>query len=344
MIGLAFTLGSIYLTSLEPTQWYKADNWATISIAIGATILTLVGIITSILVGNENSRRTEFIENLSFISNNVEEKGRINPDRSLTEIYNNSIRKMRVVIDQLAPLKYSEGIIGIFSFFFFLISALLAIYGYPFKFIIGNFAVGIILLVGYINYVIEEFLKIDSSSALPKKKGELTLLTLKINGNNQYFEMKSKETSIKLTEKIRRMEFRVGFVGNVRNGFLHTSIRYTNGASSYIPDSNTFLSNFGFTDGYILTLYDRRLDTGLLQSDEPIELAMDVCRDLNENPFQEDVPVEGLGRRKVYRYCSIPLNFQEDRIEIRVYEDPFFKPNFKRREIDVITIHLIKVS
>ena len=56
------------------------------------------------------------------------------------------------------------------------------------------------------------------------------------------------------------------------------------------------------------------------------------------------MPVEGLGKRKVYKYCSIPKDFQVSAIEIRVYEDPFYKPNYKRRAIDLITVRPINYT
>ena len=340
---LLLMIAWIALTEFAPTEFYKPDNWATISIAIGATILTLVGIITSILVSNENNRRVEFIANLSLISNKIEQKAGTNPDKSLNEIYSNSIEKLRALVEGLAPLKYSEGLIGIFSFFFFLISALLAIFGYQFKFVIGNFVVGTVLLIGYVIYIIEEFIKIDVSSSLPKKNGKLTLLAIKLNGEPWQFENKNEnEVSIKLNQIINRIEFKVRFEGEVRNAFLHATVRYANGLVSYIPDANTYLSNFGFINDFRLGLLESVFDTGTLQSDKQVDLSLDLVlrseKGTAQNPVIAKGFIERLGEKDIYKYCSIPEDFHIDSIEIRIWEDPFFKPNYKRREVDLITV------
>lgn len=331
----------IAITQSEPTELWKPDSWATLSVAVGATMLTLVSIITSILVSNENNRRTEFIEDFTLVFDRLEDKQRTNPDRSLTAIYDNSMRKMRTLTDEMSPLKYSEGLIGMLSFFLFLFSAISAIIGNPFKLTIGYFGIGIILLIGYFIYIIEEFTKIDRLSTLPKKSGELTLLTARLNGENRHFEMRGKEAFVQYNERITRMEFRARFAGYVRNGFLHATVKYADNVVSYVPDVNTYISRFVFADGYHLTIEpDRRLDTGILQSNDPVELSIDVCRDIAENSTIGEVEVSRIGRKPVHRFCSVPENSIVNTVGLRIWEDPLYKANYKRRDIDLITVHL----
>jgi len=331
------------LIEVEATDLFRPDNWAAMSIGFGASILTLVGIITSILTSNENNRRTEFIENLNIVLKKIEDKIRINPDRSLTEIYENSKKTIKALIDNMLPMKYSEGITGILSFYFFLVSAFIAVIGWKFKFVFGFFLFGIALSVGYVAYCVIEFAKIDSSSSLPKKKGELELQAVKVNGRTLPFETIGKEIFISSSQRIERIEFKVRFKGTVRNGFFHAIVRYTNGLASHIPDSNTYLANFGFVDDHILTLLEKEADTGVLQKSEQLDLSFDLIlrssKGTEENPLILKAFIERLGEKDIYKYLSIPDDFVVNVIEIRIYEDPFFKPTYKRREIDCITIH-----
>lgn len=324
------------------SEIFRPDNWSEMSFAVGAATLTLVGIITSIVVSNENDRRNEFIEHLTFILGKLKEKARINPDITFNKIYDNSQEKLKIIIDERLPMKYSEGIIGILSFYSFLISALLALEGYNFKWIYFAFLLGITLLAGYVTYCIEEFYKIDRFSSMPEKKGNIALKTIKINGQNKLFDPKSKDPVITFTNKIKRMEFRVGFEGKVRNGFFHAIIRYTNGYSSHIPEPNTYLGDFVFADGWILTISpDKRLDTGILQKiGQPVEVSFEVCKDISENLPIGETEISTLGKKKIHRFCSLPEKFIVDSIELRVYEDPLFKSSYKRRQIDLITVHI----
>lgn len=329
----------IGLFDFQKTANFRPDNWAEMSFAVGASILTLVGIITSIVVSNENNRRSEFKDNLTFVMNKVIDKARINPDRSLTEIYDNSEQQLRAVINERSPLKYSDGIIGILSFFCFLLSALFALENINFKWIYGLFLIGVALLVGYVVYGIVEFEKIDRFSRLPEKRGTLSLLSVRINGQALHFDSESREPIIAIQDRIRRMELGVRFEGRVRNGFFHAVFRYRNGMSTHIPEQNTYLGDIVFADGWNLVISpDKRLDTGIIQSNGPVELLFEVCRDITENPQIREIEIPRLGRREIHRYCSIPDNYALESIELRVFEDPLFRSSYKRRQVDLITI------
>jgi len=344
LVFLFFILVYVVLIEVQPTELYRPDNWAQMSISVGASILTLVGIITSIVMSNENNRRVEFNGNLNAFLKKTEEKERINPDRSLTGVYGNSRRKIQAIIDTMSPLRYAESIMGLLSFFLFLASSLSAVLGHPFKLTLGTFLFGVALLTGYVLYVVEEFAKIDRFSSPLKKKGKLSLLAVRVNGTAQHFEGEENEFEISFNHPIERMEFRVRFEGNIRNGFLHATVRFRNGSVSFIPDSNTYLSNFGFINDFQLTLLEKDLDTGVLQGSEPLDLSFDLVlrseRGSEENPLIARGLIERLGEMEVYKYCSIPEDILVDFVEIRVYEDPFFKSNYKRREIDGFTLRV----
>lgn len=325
----------------EITAKYGFINWAEMSISIGAAILTLVGIITSIVISNENTKRGGFSDDLTFVMNKTMEKTRYNPDRRLSDVYNNSERIMREVIEDRSPLEYSDGNIGILSFFFFLVSALLALENVFFKWIYGSFLIGVALLVGYVVYCILTFKKIDEFSRLPDIEGTLTLLSVRINGEALPFDIESREPEIRIPPIIRRMEFGLRFEGKKRNGFFHSVIRYTNGQSTHIPEPNTYLGDTVFADGRILVISpDKRLDTGILQNNGPVEIIFELCRDLTENPQIRELVIPRLGERgtRVHGYCSIPNDFQIESIELRIFEDPLFISSYKRREIDIITV------
>ena len=333
----------LYSTNLSSNENFRADSWSQMSISIGASVLTLVAIITSIGLSNENNRRLEFNENLNGILNRIDKKN--NPDRSFDEIYENSKQKIRYVIDSVPILRYIESLIGIFSFFLFLFSAIFAVMGYPFFYTFGFFAYGIVFLIGYVMYVIEEFAIMDRFSNLSKPKGVLRLLRIKINGAQKEFELKNKEVLLKLTKRVERIEFKVRFEGTTRNGFLHAIAKYKNGLSSHIPDSNTYLATFGFIDNYHLTLLEKEFDTGILQVEKSIDLTFEVI--LRGSKGTEENPLLGKGlvggfEKEVYSQCSIPENYDIEAIELRMYEDPLYRPNMKRREIDCIIFKINK--
>jgi hypothetical protein len=209
-----------------------------------------------------------------------------------------------------------------------------------------SFLIGVVLLVGYVIYCIIEFIKIDRFSRLPEKKGSLKLKSVKINGQLLSFDSESKEPVIKIKDRIRRMEFGVRFEGRVRNGFFHAIIRYVRGRATHVPESNTYLGDAVFAEGRLLVLSfsDGRLNTGILQGNETIELLFEVCKDLTENPVIGIKDIPRLGRIATRRYCSIPENFEVESIELRVYEDPTFRSNYKRRAVDLITVRPSKLE
>ena len=325
---------------LRTTESFKPDSWVEMSFAIGASILTLVGIITSIVISNENDRRREFVDNLEFVMGKLEEKARINPDRSLSRIYENSDDKFSAIRDERSPLNYSDGIIGILSFCFLLTSGCIALENFDFKWIYGTFLTGVALLIGYVVYCIFEFEKIDRFSRLPELgERSLTLFSVKINGQPIQFDSDSREPVIAFSSRIRRMEFGMRFEGQVRNGFFHAVIRYRNGQSTHIPEANTYLGDTVFANGLNLVISpNKRLDTGILQNNGPVELLFEVCKDMTENPIIREIEVSRLGRREMRQYCSIPANYAIESIELRVWEDPLYQSSNKRREVDILTV------
>jgi hypothetical protein len=209
----------------------------------------------------------------------------------------------------------------------------------------------LVLLVGYFTYVIEEFAAMDKFSRMRKKNGNLTILDIKINGTHIPFELKNKEISLTLNSKIERIEFKVRFEGTVRNGFLHAIVRYSNGLSSHIPDSNTFLANIGFIDNYHLTLLEKEFDTGVIQTDNannsldlPFELILRSSKNTDENPIIAKAFIEQLGLKSIFKYCSLTDNFVTTTIELRMYEDPLYRASFKGREVDCIILNIKEPS
>jgi hypothetical protein len=336
---LAFSIVAILFSDIEPTGLYKPDIWAGISIALGASILTLVGIVTSILTSNENNRRAEFSDILSEIFNKLGEKSKTNPDKRLSKVYDNSQEKIKSLLEKMEPLMYQDGVLGLLSFLFLCLSALSAIWGYPFKFILLSFIVGVGFLGGYVVYYYEECMNMDKISKIPEKKGQLKLLSIKIDGEPYHFEVKGNEAFFPLSQEPKRIELMVEFKGNARNGFLDAFVKYTNDLYSYIPDSNTCLSDFGFTDNYRLTLLEGgKFDTGVLQlTDKTLEMSFDIVLRSEKNILlTKGIVNEQI--RLIYKHCSVPEDFVVDFIDVRLYEDPSFKPSYKRRIVDYITL------
>lgn len=336
----------VWIAKPVPTANYSANNWATMSIEIGASVLTLVAIITAIALGNENSRRIEFNDNLNAFVNKVEEKKSLNPDKSFNELYDSSKEKILKIIDSTPPLRYSESVIGILGFYFFLTSALYAILGGSFQLTVAFFLYGIAMLIGYIFYVLEEFRIADRYSHVKKKSGSLSLLAAKINGVPYNLSVEKQQTSVTINHKIERMEFKLRFKGEARNGLLHATVKCLNGAVSFIPESNTYLANFGFANDYFLVLLEREFDTGILQingeKDFLFELLLRNQKGSEVNPLIAKAFVERLGEQEIFKHCSLGNDVKINVIELRIYEDPLYKPNFKRRELDCITIKIVE--
>jgi len=179
----------------------------------------------------------------------------------------------------------------------------------------------------------------DNLSTIPKKKGKLTLLSIKVDDEKCHFEEKGNEVFFTCTEKPNRLELKVRFEGEVRNGFLDAFVKYTNDLFTYIPDSNTYLSDFGFTNCYRLTILEgKKFDTGILQTiDKPLELSFDIVLLTESNTLIAAGIVDGQ-MKQIYKNCSVPKDFVVDFIDVRLYEDPSFKPSFKRRIVDQITL------
>lgn len=341
----------VVAAAYQPTPNYNSNSWISMSIALGASVLTVVSILTSVLTSAENDRRAEFRDTLNEILKRLEAKAPIyeQNDRSLIPLYANSRQTIAQLIEQRSPLRYSEGIIGFASFFMFLISVFLVIFGWSFSWIVGSFLFGVGFLIIYLFYCINEFLSMDRFSSIPKVKGSLELLSITLNGEKVAMNPDStnKVFHIPLTRETKKIGFKVRFMGEVRNGFLHAVVRYQNGLESHIPDRNTYLIDFGFIDNYRLTLLER-LDTGIIQKIESFELQFDVVvrstPESVENPvIVKQIPISILGNRDVYRYCSVPDDYVIESIKLRIWEDPHYQPNYKRREVDLITILPVRV-
>jgi len=323
---------------------FSADNWAQMAISIGASVLTLLAIIVAIGLSNENIKRLDFNEILTSLINKIEEKKRNNPDRTIDELYDASEEKIQAVADSVPILKYTESLLALLSFVFFLLSAIFAVMNFRFVFALGTFAYATVFLIGYLTYVIEEFANMDKYSRAIKKKGSLELLDIRINGTHRQFEVQNKVVNLTLRRLLERLELTVRIKGNIRNGFLHATVRYRNNWVSYIPDCNTYLGSFGFVDDYHFTLLEKQYDTGILQVDGSIELDFEIplriSKNTEDNPLIASGFVENLGIKQIYKHCSVPADILIDSIELRIYEDPLYRPNSKRREIDCITLRI----
>lgn len=335
----------------ETSQFYNPTNWAGVSIAIGAAILTLVGIITSIVVSNENDRRVEVVDNLDFVLEKVKQKARINANLSFKEMYDNSEQKIEEAIIERSRLNYSDGTIGLISFFCFVISSVLAIESFEFKWVYFTFLLGLALIVGYVTYCLFQFRIIDKLSQLPEKNGNLSLRSVRINGEDIHFDRNNKAHNLTYTNLIRRMGFGLKFTGQVRNGFFHATVIYKKDDDqsklgiTYVPEPNTYLGNTVFADGVVLVISpDKRLDTGIMQSDKPVEIFFEICKGFTDNEQIGETEIQAIGKKPIRKYCSIPEGFHIELIEFRVYEDPLFRSSYKRREVDTLTVNIERTT
>ncbi len=347
-------LTTVYTNTLPTNPGYSPDGWAQMSMTIGASVLTLLAIIISIGLSNENIKRLNFNETLTGLSNKIEEKRRNNPDRTTEKLYYVSLEKLANVLDSIPVIRYRESLLAMISFIFFLLSTVVAIMNLPFYSALFTFVLASIFLIAYVWYVIEEFANMDKYSHPPKIKGSFELLDLKINGVHQPFQVENNRANIISRGTILRLEATFRVSGYVRNGFLHATLRFGDNLVAYIPDSNIFLAGFGFIDNYGLTLLEKDYDTGILQMDNSdnteldFEIPVRLTLDSEENPLIGSGIVNPLGasglvvlgNKRIYKNCSIPAALPLKSIELRIYEDPLYRPNFKRRAIDCITLNI----
>jgi hypothetical protein len=336
--------GSLLLLLLDTNNLERVSisyDISIISISIGAAVLSLVAIISGILTSNENNRRNEQNDIFNRVKNRIEEKERINLDISFNDIYNNSKNVFNKLIDLNKPLKYSESIIGIFSFYSFLITIIVDILNGPFIFEFFMFLIGLSSTVGYVLYIVDEFYKIDKMSIIPDIKSTIKLLSIKFN--DDYNKINDpKNVHLTINDVIRRIECKIEVIGEIRSGFLHTTIIYGNGMQSFIPDRNTFLMEFGFIRDYILTLLQGE-DTGLLQGkiNSVFDFNILIHDQKNEKTLIAKGDVPPFVNVEIYKNCTIPDNVPIKEIQIRLYEDPLYRPNYKRRVSDTIIITIM---
>jgi len=333
----------ILAAGYQPTPDYNPNDWINMSIALGAAALTLVSILTSFLTSVENDRRVDFRDTLNQLYDRLEKKSTIYEsfDRSLKSLYDGAKRDLQHQIEIRSPLKYSEGIFGFISFFFFLFSIFFVIFGWSFQWIVGSFLLGVGIIVNYLVYCIYEFNKMDVLASIPDINGALDILFITINGEKAELSSNVENTyEISIPKDVQRIGFQVRFSGETRNGFLHAVVRYTNGLETHYPDRNTYLIDFGFTDNYRLTLLES-LDTGVIQTVNSTILNFDLVlrsKDSENSLVARNVPISILGIKNVFKYCLLPDEFIVESIKLRIWEDPYYKPNYKRRKVNELTI------
>jgi len=342
----------IIFVDFTPAVEFDINNWAEISVACGASILTVVGIITSVLTSNENDRRTEFIDIQNKILSVID--GRLNyiDDKEIDTLYNNAKNKINQLIEKRGLMKYNESFIGFASFLAFLISAYYAIIGLSFRVVFGYFLIGLGLIFCYLLYCVLEFIKMDAFNEPLSKRGKIEKeLTVKINGvkANLLDDPTKKEKVIESSPEFiyNNIEIDTTFEGLLRNGFFHVIIGYTNDKNTHIPHRITSLLNFGFIDDYDLAVYGGE-DTGILHADGKVNvnfyipLRNKINSDSNKL-LVKDINFPLRGRRDVYEYPSIPKDVFVKYIILRYFEDPYYQPKYKRSELDMLKIRITRV-
>jgi len=92
------------------------------------------------------------------------------------------------------------------------------------------------------------------------------------------------------------------------------------------------LLEYGFTEECVLAVYGGE-DTGLLQVKGNVYLEFDI--ELRGEIKYIDKINTNYGIISVYDGCNIPSEYIIDRLEIRMFEDPHYKDNFKREVVDM---------
>ena len=187
-----------------------------------------------------------------------------------------------------------------------------------------------------------DFCKIDDLNTIPDPKGELTIKYVKIDGQIQEIAdvRNSDELWFDVHNVINDFEINVDFSGNLRNGHLHSIIKFDNNTESHVPDRGTFLMDFGFFDDYRLFVYGG-VDTGFIQSNNgTINLSFNysIRKTPTTNDLLEEATIAPFGLKKIYKYGSMPSHVKIKQIELRIIEDPMFRPNFKRRVVHSIIL------
>ena len=103
-----------------------------------------------------------------------------------------------------------------------------------------------------------------------------------------------------------------------------------------MPDSLTSLLQYGFVDDFTLAIYGGE-DTGILQIDGSINLQFNISI-RGERIFVTKMNVPYRDLVTIFQYCTAPQDFFVETIEVRVYEDPYYKANVNRRAVDMFEL------
>lgn len=348
IIGLvAIILFYVVFSDIQSTMEYDPNSWAKMSIALGASMLTVVGIFASIMTSDENSRRAEFTDIQNKIRKIVEGRERYMPDGELKNQYNNTLNKIDMLIEERAQLRFKQSYVGFGSFFSFLISAMSAIFGLQFEMIWAFFLVGIGLIIGYVSDCIIEFDKMDKDLIEPARStARLGIQTIMVNDQEHILYVhQSIAQKLQLFipgGKIEVLDIPITFQGIVRNGHLHAIITYDNNKETHIPHRDTFLMDMGFIDDYQLATYGGE-DTGVLNSEGEISLTFNIPLRIDAEDKElvaENVDFQWVGGKDVYKNPSLSDDFRVRHILLRMLEDPYHRPNRGRREIAKIEIEV----
>lgn len=349
---IVLALGILYyvvFSDIRPTMEYDPNNWVRMSIALGASMLTVVGIFASIMTSDENSKRAEFTDIQDKIKEIVEGRERYMPEGELKEQYKNTLNKINMLIEERAPLRFRQSYVGFGSFFLFLFSAMSAIFGLEFKIIWFFFLGGVGLIIGYISDCIIEFDKMDRDLTEPaRSSARLEIPNIMVNDQEciLYYNRENDQKLLLISDRINVLNIPINFQGIVRNGFLHAIITYVSNEKTYIPHRDTFLMGMGFVDNYRLAIYEGQ-DTGVLNfedSEDEISLTFNIPLRIRTgtegNKLLRVVDLQYLGKKDVYEHPYLSDDFRVIQIALRMMEDPFYRPKRKRREIAGIIINV----
>lgn len=192
------------------------------------------------------------------------------------------------------------------------------------------FSMGLALFSTYLFNILQDIREIQRvSRSVARVWGRLRVYQIVADTRRLVFDPDQNEDALVRVDvgNLRMLRLLVEFEGRVVNGFFDAYMTLSNETtiSIWVPDRNTFLSEFGHEHGLRLVYLEPDYYTGMLQG---------VCT-FEDTKLLLEYPLRTLHRPRRRRFGVVTLShpwyeIPEDlairRISLRVYEDPLYFP------------------
>ena len=324
-IGFLYIIFGVYYSSELNTDLVRISG----SLATGT--IAFIGLQQTLFLSKQQTRlhiKKRTLE--SFIDRVRKWKEQLNLDSVLKKMYDDAIKAWIRESIKIFDISKSFFYFYLITFFLFVMTPLIS-GSSNLKDISGN-----ILNMGYMDLPVfvfysglslltvlllihMAFIRQIEKVSIPKK-GSGNLWVRRINNTN--FLQKDREINYDITGH-DEIQILVSFSGNITNGFFDTKVEFSDNSYVFVPDRNTFLSDFIFTRDQFhrpkLGLMELPFETGIIQgkrcldnTTSTLHFSLKSCKD----------------NKKIGFFLK---NIKIKRLIIGIFEDPIFLPSDRPR-------------